>query len=188
MLLQPSRRQILATLGTALLPVSAFANGTLPVTDPSSEGPAYKPGAPEKDDLIEPGLGGTPLVLTGRVLNVHGDPLSHALLDVWEAKMDGQYDSSGYTLRGKLYTRADGTYRLRTLVPKAYKAGDGYRTAHIHLKVSAPDHRLITTELYVKGEPRNYDDFLARPSLQLVLASAGEGKQASFDFVLGHAG
>jgi protocatechuate 3,4-dioxygenase beta subunit len=75
------------------------------------------------------------------------------------------------------------------LVPKAYRispSSDSYRTAHIHVKALADAHRTVTTELYVQGDPRNYNDSGPRPSLQLALQPAKEGKTASFDFVVRH--
>jgi protocatechuate 3,4-dioxygenase beta subunit len=186
MLIRPSRREILALLGS--IPTVVAAGQRLPETDPTSEGPAYKAGAPFKDDLVEAGLAGTPLLLTGRVLSTGGDPLPGAVLDIWEANMEGRYDTEGYTLRGKIKAGRDGLYRVRLLVPKAYSTdGARYRTAHIHVKAAAEQHSLITTELYVQGDPHNYDDAGPRPSLQLALESAREGKKAAFDFVLRHA-
>jgi protocatechuate 3,4-dioxygenase beta subunit len=188
MLIRPTRRRMMVTLGAAMLSVplvSAFDE--LPETDPTGEGPAYKPGAPEKDDLLEPGLEGTPLLLTGRVLSTKGEPLSGAMLDFWEAKMDGHYDFTGYTLRGKVRAGKDGRYHLRTVVPKPYNNDMGNRTAHIHVKAGAPGHGLITTELHIKGLARNYTDFAVRPSLQLVLRDHKDGKASEFDFVLRHA-
>src|SRR5271154_4229689 len=119
MLIRPSRRTMIVTLGAAVFSVpmlSAF--NELPETDPTGEGPAYKAGAPEKDDLLEPGLAGTPLVMSGRMLSTHGEPLADAMLDIWEARMDGHYDFAGYTLRGKVRADKDGHYRFRTVVPK----------------------------------------------------------------------
>jgi protocatechuate 3,4-dioxygenase beta subunit len=188
MLIRPTRRRMIVTLGAAMISVpllSAFDE--LPETDPTGEGPAYKPGAPEKDDLLEPGLEGTPLLLSGRVFNTRGEPLSGAMLDIWEAKMDGHYDFTGYTLRGKVRAGKDGRYHFRTVVPKPYNNDMGNRTAHIHVKASAPGHGLITTELHIKGLARNYTDFAVRPSLQLVLRDQKDGKAADFDFVLRHA-
>src|SRR5579859_3169652 len=53
MLIRPTRRRMMVTLGAAIVSVpllSAFDE--LPETDPTGEGPAYKAGAPEKDDLL----------------------------------------------------------------------------------------------------------------------------------------
>jgi protocatechuate 3,4-dioxygenase beta subunit len=188
MLISPTRRRMMVTLGAAIFSVpvlSAFEE--LPETDPTGEGPAYKPGAPDRDDFLEPGLDGTPLVLSGRLLNTHGEPLAGAVLDVWEARMDGHYDFKGFTLRGKVHSGNDGRYHVRTVVPQAYNTDMGNRTAHIHVKASAPGHKLMTTELHIKGLARNYTDFAVRPSLQLVLTDHKDGKAAQFDFVLRHA-
>lgn len=185
MLIRPSRRQILACLGAT--PLLFAAGRRLPETDSTAEGPAYKPGAPFLDDLVQPGLGGTPLLLSGRIFSTLGDPLPGAVLDFWEANMSGQYDQSGYILRGKVRADNQGLYRVRLLVPKAYSTGGGMRTAHIHVKASAGRLSLVTTELYVQGDQHNYDDSGPRPSLQLALRPAREGKTARFDFVLPHA-
>ncbi len=171
------------------VPVAWSARRALPETDAIAEGPAYKAGAPFSDDLVKPGLGGTPLVLSGSVYSTKGDPLENAVLDFWEANMEGVYDQAGYTLRGKVKTDGQGRYRVRLLVPKAYRispASDFYRTAHIHVKALADEHATVTTELYVQGDPRNYNDSGPRPSLQLALQPAREGKTASFDFVVRH--
>ena len=187
MLIKSSRRRVIAILGS--LPATLMAGsgtGKLPETDPTGEGPFYKAGAPFKDDLVEPGLGGTPLVLSGRILNTSGEPVAGGTLDLWQANMEGEYDRQGYTLRGRVKANGQGTYRVRLLVPKAYRAGGGYRTAHVHVKAAAAEHSLITTELYVQGDPHNYDDFGTRPSLQMALQQAREGKTATFDFVLRH--
>jgi catechol 1,2-dioxygenase len=62
------------------------------------------------------------------------------------------------------------------------------RAAHIHIKVGANGHRLVTTELYVKGDSHNSSDFGVRSSLQMALAGNGrDGKLGAFDFVLRHA-
>jgi protocatechuate 3,4-dioxygenase beta subunit len=187
MLIQPSRRELMLCLGS--LPAVLRAGKRLPETDATAEGPAYKPGAPLKDDFIEPGLDGTPLLLSGTVYSTAGEPLPEAVLDLWEVNMQGVYDYAGYTLRGKVKTDRNGLYRVRLLVPKAYRTSptsNFYRTAHIHVKASAGGHAMVTTELYVQGEPRNYDDSGPRPSLLLALQPAREGKTASFDFVLRH--
>jgi len=187
MLIRQSRREFAVWLGS--VPVAWSAGRGLPETDATAEGPAYKAGAPFKDDLVEARLGGTPLVLSGIVYSTTGERLQNATLDFWEANMDGIYDQTGYTLRGKVRTDGQGLYRVRLLVPKAYRTSptsDSYRTAHIHVKASADAHAMVTTELYVQGDPRNYSDSGPRPSLQLALQPARGGQTASFEFVVRH--
>src|SRR5258708_39538575 len=70
----------------------------LPETGHEGDGPFYKPGAPERSNLREKGIGGTPFTLTGQVLNVHGKPLAGALLGFWHAHKEGEYDNQGFPL------------------------------------------------------------------------------------------
>ena len=147
----------------------------------NAEGPYYKSGAPERSVLVEPGMPGTRLLLTGQVLATDCQAVAGALLDFWQADDRGQYDNTGYTLRGKQFADEMGRYRLETIVPGRYPG----RTVHIHVKVSAPGGPILTTQIYFAGEPGNESDGLIRPALIVPLAgAAGGGKAATFNFVL----
>ncbi|MGH9628163.1 MAG: catechol 1,2-dioxygenase, partial [Bryobacteraceae bacterium] len=61
-----------------------------------------------------------------------------------------------------------------------------YRPSHIHLKVSATGTKLLTTQLYFKGDRWNTVDGAYRESLALSPADGPNGsKKASFNFQLG---
>jgi protocatechuate 3,4-dioxygenase beta subunit len=155
-------------------------------------GPYWIEGAPERSDLTEPGLPGTRLHITGRVLGAGAAacaPLAGALLDVWHADDRGDApagysDATTWRLRGRLYTAADGSYELRTIVPGRYDDGGGFRPAHIHVRVSAPGHRLLTTQLYFDGDPYNDTDPFIDAALIMKPRDQAGGKAASFDFVI----
>ncbi len=155
-------------------------------TDDNIEGPYYKAGAPERSALVEPGMKGTPLTVSGRVLNTRCEPLANAVLDVWQCDADGVYDNSGYTLRGKIHTDKQGRYELRTIAPPPYKVSETrYRPAHIHLKLSAPGTPVLTTQLYFEGDKWNSVDSAYRKSLTIAPRAGRNGaKLASFDFRL----
>jgi protocatechuate 3,4-dioxygenase beta subunit len=161
-------------------------------TEDNILGPYWLEGAPERSDLTEAGLAGTRLQITGRVLGVGAaacTPLAGALLDVWQSDERGDSpsvysDQTTWRLRGQLYTAADGSYDLRTIVPGHYLNGAEFRPAHIHVRVSAPGHRLLTTQLYFEGDPYNDTDAFIHESLVMTLADAGAGKAATFDFVI----
>jgi protocatechuate 3,4-dioxygenase beta subunit len=157
-------------------------------TEDNIEGPFYKDGAPERTSLLLPGSQGAVLTVDGRVLACDGTPLPAALLDVWQADAAGSYDHQGYTLRGRLRSDDLGRYRLETIVPGRYLNAGQYRPAHIHVKVSAPMRRPLTTQLYFEGDPFNErDPFIAR-SLVMRVRDQADGRQAAdFDFVLGTA-
>ncbi|HEY3215381.1 MAG TPA: intradiol ring-cleavage dioxygenase [Candidatus Eisenbacteria bacterium] len=150
-------------------------------TPAETEGPFFKPRSPTRASLLEPGIAGTKLVLTGRVFSPHCRPLPGVLLDFWHADRDGNYDNDGFHLRGHQFTDSEGRYRLETIVPGLYPG----RTRHIHVRIQPPHSRILTTQLYFPGEERNRKDFLFRPDL-LVTESAGEGyRQARFHFLFG---
>ena len=97
------------------------------------EGPYYKSGSPLKTRLFEERLSGAKLTMTGDVRDINGKPIQHAWMDFWQADGRGDYDNSGYTLRGHQYTDKFGKYFLETVVPGGYSP----RTPHIHVKVRA---------------------------------------------------
>jgi protocatechuate 3,4-dioxygenase beta subunit len=140
------------------------------------EGPFFKRRSPERTSLLDGGVQGTRIVVSGLVLSTQCRPMAGALLDFWQCNAQGDYDNRGNTLRGHQFTDAQGRYRLETIVPGVYPG----RTRHIHVKVQAPNQPILTTQLYFPNEPQNAQDFLYQPELLITLAD-GQGR---FDFVV----
>jgi protocatechuate 3,4-dioxygenase, beta subunit len=101
----------------------------------------------------------------GRVLDRQGRPLPGALVEIWQCDANGRYrhpgDRSGrrdpgFQGFGRALTDAGGGYRFRTIRPVAYPG----RTPHIHVKVLRGRSELLTTQMYVAGEPLNARDGL----------------------------
>ncbi len=193
-----SRRRILFA-AAALPAVSLLPGCAAPTRAPRNpdgpeptpwqeEGPFYRLFSPCKPNLREPGMAGTALDLSGRVLDKRGQPLANALLDFWQCDDDGVYDNRGLRLRGHQFTDAEGRYRLETIVPGLYPG----RTRHIHVKVQPagmdlppePGMLHLTTQVYFPGEPGNQQDGIFDPSLVLAVEAAGTAKLARYDFVL----
>jgi hypothetical protein len=76
----------------------------------------------ERKSLLESGIPGDRLNLTGRLLTISGKPVSGALLDFWQVDGNGVYGNIGYKLRGHQYTDTQGRYQLETVIP-GYLAG-----------------------------------------------------------------
>ncbi len=150
------------------------------LTPELTEGPFFKAGSPERASLLEAGTAGTKLVITGTVYSAECKPVAHALLDFWQADASGAYDNNGYTLRGHQYTDANGHYELTTIVPGLYTG----RTEHIHVKVQAPNGRLITTQLFFPGVPQNDSDGIFNPALLMPIQQGSNGEQAQYIFVV----
>jgi protocatechuate 3,4-dioxygenase beta subunit len=149
-------------------------------TPEQTEGPFFTPDTPERQSLLEAGMAGTRLVVTGAVLSTDCQPIAGALLDFWQADNDGVYDNEGFRLRGHQFAAADGTFRLETIVPGLYPG----RTRHIHVKAQAPDQPVLATQLYFPGEPDNAGDGIFDEALLMDVQDVADGKTATFNFVL----
>jgi protocatechuate 3,4-dioxygenase beta subunit len=143
-------------------------------------GPFFKPASPRRASLLEPGITGTRIVVTGIVVTTGCAPVAGALVDFWQADDRGQYDNAGYRLRGHQATDGEGRYRLETIVPGQYTG----RTRHIHVNVQGPGRPPLTTQLYFPGEAGNERDVIFRSELLVQIRETAEGRVATFDFVL----
>lgn len=154
--------------------------GAAPPTSRQTEGPYFKPDSPLRASLLEPGMAGTKIVVTGLVLSTSCQPVARALIDVWHADDRGGYDNAGFRLRGHQFTDDQGRYRLETIVPGVYVG----RTRHFHVKVQAPNRPGLTTQLYFPGDAANARDPIFSPELLMQVKDATDAKAATFDFVL----
>ena len=125
-------------------------------------------------------MAGTLLTLTGSIVDTSCRPIARAKLDFWQADNGGAYDNTGFRLRGHQYTDENGRYTLETIVPGLYPG----RTRHIHVKAQAPNGRILTTQLYFPGEPRNASDGIYSPALLMSVETGASGQTAQFTFVL----
>jgi len=116
---------------------------------------------------------GEDMVVRGRVLDVHGNPLGGVTIDVWQANDEGFYDvqqkglQPDYNLRGIFRTGEDGSYWFKAIKPKHYAIPDDgpvgdllcalgrhpYRPAHLHFIVSKNGFDEVTTHIFVPDDP-----------------------------------
>jgi Protocatechuate 3,4-dioxygenase beta subunit len=173
-------------------------------------GPFYLPGQQQLPSLaalpVREDEKGTTLVFAGQVRDLDGNALGGATIDIWQADEQGYY--SGFAagvpdgnLRGLVTTDDQGRFAITTVRPAPYQIPtDGptgkliesagwhpWRPAHLHLLVSAPGHRTITTQLYFDGGEWLDSDVASavKPELVLTPAAQGDGtERAEYDFVL----
>lgn len=162
------------------LTFACSGGGQSAVTPELTEGPYFTANSPERTTLLEEGVAGTKIVITGYVYTTDCQPVANALLDFWQADGNGVYDNSGYTLRGHQYTDANGRYQLTTVVPGIYPG----RTEHIHVKVQAPNGKLITSQLFFPGVTQNDSDGIYNQNLLLTIEETGDELQGQFNFVV----
>jgi protocatechuate 3,4-dioxygenase beta subunit len=169
---QPSQTQAAATAPQCTSPAA--------LSPALTEGPYFKANSPERTSLLDTGMPGTKLTLTGYILTADCKPVANALLDFWQANAQGQYDNQGYTLRGHQFTDANGYYHLETVVPGLYPG----RTEHIHVKVQAPNGPILTTQLFFPGVANNQSDGIFDPGLVIQVTDTGSGLNGTFNFIV----
>ncbi len=150
------------------------------LTPAQTEGPYYKGNTPERASLVEPGMTGTRILVTGHVLTRDCKPVAGAWLDFWQADDKGVYDNAGYRLRGHQFADANGLYALNTILPGLYTG----RTRHIHVKVRAPNQPILTSQLYFPEEKQNTTDGIFNAKLLVTWLNAPTGNVALYNFVL----
>ena len=120
----------------------------------------------------------TPFFVEGQILNLQGQPIAGALVDLWQADSKGNYShfdksQSEFNLRRRIVTDADGRYRVRSIVPSGYGCNPqgptqeclnhlgrhGQRPAHIHFFLSAPGYEHLTTQINLSNDKYLWDDF-----------------------------
>jgi protocatechuate 3,4-dioxygenase beta subunit len=162
------------------LPATPACEAPASGTRRQTEGPYFTPSSPLKRDLRGDGPGET-LVLSGFVLTRQCQPLPGALVDLWHADTQGQYDNAGYRFRGHQLSDAQGRYQFITRIPGFYPG----RTRHFHVKVQAGSRPLLTTQLYFPEEREaNQRDRIFHDSLLMQVTAAAGGQIGRFDFVL----
>jgi len=125
------------------------------------EGPYYLAGAPFRNQLAGPDEQGEQIAIAGSVMSSDcKTAIKDALIEVWQTDAEGKYFyvADNYRLRGQLTSDAEGNYQFITIKPGRYRIMNGYRPAHIHLKISHPDHKTVITQLYFKNDPYLWPD------------------------------
>jgi hydroxyquinol 1,2-dioxygenase len=177
------KRQEFILLSDVLGASMAVINQNYPTGGEATEstvlGPFFVEDAPEfaLGDDISAGAPGTPCYIEGSVRNTAGEPISGALLEVWQSDDEGHYDVQYADLdaprgRGRLRADAEGRYAFWTVHPRAYPVPDdgpagemlaaggrgAMRPAHVHFKVSAPGHRTLVTHVFTADSTHLDDD------------------------------
>jgi len=169
-----------ATADEALLPATPQCRDDDDATPAQTEGPYFTPNSPERTNLVEVGMTGERISLVGFVLDRRCRPVAGALLDLWHADAEGQYDNQRYRLRGHQFSDAGGRFLFETIVPGLYPG----RTRHFHIKAQAPGGDILTTQLYFPGEPQNGRDRIFDEALLLDITQDAATKVGRYDFVL----
>ncbi len=128
-------------------------------------------GDQDNDLLLNFNHGGLPIgeriIVSGRVMDQYGKPISNTLVEMWQANAGGRYRHKNdrylapldpnFGGVGRCLTDEQGWYRFRTIKPGPYpwpNDPNSWRPSHIHVSVMGPSisTRLIT-QMYFEGDP-----------------------------------
>jgi protocatechuate 3,4-dioxygenase beta subunit len=211
-------RGLAALTAAALVPGAArtlvgqaLATTELVPTPAQTEGPFYPTdwGGDADNDLVRvvgeaAQAQGQITHILGRVLDISGNPIAGAAIEIWQCDSTGIYRhprdthwlrtrDAGFQGRGRATADARGAYTFRTIKPVAYPG----RTPHIHFATTAPGRAPLITQMYVAGEAQNERDGilngirdLRQRDSVIVRLQPGDGLEAgalvgTFDIVLG---
>lgn len=120
-------------------------------------------------DLVGPGTAGA-VCVSGRVLDGAGDPVTDAVIEVWQANRHGRYHhpadtrelplEAGFTGFGRYATRG-GKFSFMTVMPGPVPWTDNERMQAPHLNISVFARGLLhrlATRMYFPGQPANVTD------------------------------
>lgn len=199
----PNRRTALALVALPFVwtGTRAQAPASRRATPSQTEGPYYPLAVPVDSDfdLLRNGSAsygrGQPAWLDGSVTDLQGRAVRGAQVEIWQCDEAGHYHHPADGAKadpafqgfGRVAVDGEGRYRFRTIKPAPYSG----RTPHIHVKVRLGNRELLTTQLYVAGEPANERDFLwrrldaaDRAALTQPFRAGADGLQASFPIVV----
>jgi hydroxyquinol 1,2-dioxygenase len=194
-------------LGLSMLVVGINNRRPPEATESTVFGPFFVEGAPRfsNGDDIARGAPGEPCHMALRVLDVDGEPVAGARVDVWQADDEGFYDVQYSDLdepRGRGYFESDGDGRVEfwSVKPEAYPIpADGpvgellqaggrgpMRPAHVHFKVAADGYQTLITHVFVEGDEYLDSDavFGVRNALIAPFVRDGDHWSMHYDLVL----
>ena len=155
-----------------------------------ADGPYYSLDTPESREISAEGTPGEVMIFQGRVVDDNDQPLDGAIIEIWHADGNGDYDNEGYNCRGHQFTNAQGCFEFHTVKPFGYGKrsfsfggiGD-YRAAHLHVKLVHGD-KAQTTQVWFPNDPRNSSDLLHQEASTVNEQHVDGTLYGRFDFVL----
>ena len=175
----PTRQEVVLLsdiLGLSMLLDKINQDTDSSTTDSALLGPFYVEGRPSaaNGSDISDGVSGTPMFVTGRVLDDDGHPIAGAKVDTWHSDGEGFYDvqqteklHEQFAMRALLTTDDDGRFWYRSITPRYYPVptdgpcGEILRAAnrspmrpqHVHFWFTANGYQPLITQLFWRDDP-----------------------------------
>jgi protocatechuate 3,4-dioxygenase alpha subunit len=139
-------------------------------------GPFFQIGCEDlyQTDLTVPGLAGTVISISGRILDADQLPVPDALVELWQADSLGKYAhpdddqdktvDPGFMGFGRCPTNAEGAFQFRTIKPGSVPSSTGAPQApHINVSIFTRGllNRLVTRIYFSDDERNSVDEVLS---------------------------
>ncbi len=189
-----------------LLATGVRASQLKPLTAESPMGPFFPLDVPADSDADLTWLkghaqraSGQVVEISGRVLDMKGNPIAGARLDLWQANAAGRYAHPADIAKAPLdphfqgfasiVSDAKGDWRIVTIKPGGYDSPIGHRPPHIHFDVRGKAHRNVAQLYFPEDAEGNAKDLLykslgAEAGTSLAARNAGDPSKYSWDIVL----
>jgi len=210
MIHRPMSRRLFTGAGLAsagiLITSGAKALADKPATAESPMGPFYplvRPADSDSDLTMVSGrtgrASGQVIEVTGRVLDVRGNPMSGAQIELWQANAAGRYDHPSDpatapldpNFQGYATLRADarGEWRIVTVKPGGYDSPIGHRPPHIHFDLRTGKARNIAQLYFPEEAAGNAADLLykglgADAGTSVAVRDTGDPSKYRWDIVM----
>jgi len=116
------------------------------------------------DRLVPADFSGESVTIDGQVLDGDRQPVTDALLEIWQANATGQFGQADFPGFGRLPTDGAGQFRFTTIKPGPVADPEGRQQAP-HLLVSIFMRGLLkrlVSRIYFPDDPRNAADYVLR--------------------------
>ena len=142
---------------------------------------------------------GQVIEIRGRVLDMKGNPIGGARLDLWQANAAGRYahpvdpatapldpDFQGFA---SIVSDSNGDWRLITIKPAGYDSPIGHRPPHIHFDIRGRAHRNVAQLYFPEDAEGNAKDLLYKAlgeqaGTSVATRDSGNSNNYSWDVVL----
>jgi protocatechuate 3,4-dioxygenase beta subunit len=189
-----------------VLATGVRASQLKPLTAESPMGPFFPLDVPADSDADLTWLkghsqraSGQVVEISGRVLDLKGNPIAGARLDLWQANAAGRYAHPSDIAKAPLdphfqgfasiVSDSRGDWRIVTIKPGGYDSPIGHRPPHIHFDVRGKSHRNVAQLYFPEDAEGNARDTLYKAlgreaGTSLALRNSGDPNKYAWDIVL----